>query len=46
MTPAERRAKLLGAETIRYLREKAKKAPPLTPEQEAAVRSAFKAGAP
>jgi hypothetical protein len=41
-TPGERRAELLGDETIAFLRELAANAPPLTEEQRDVIRAAFR----
>lgn len=41
---AQRRAELLSAETLAYLRQLAADAPPLTDEQRDEIRAAFSAG--
>jgi hypothetical protein len=41
-TPAQQRAELLGADTIKFLAELAANAPPLTDAQKDAIRAAFR----
>jgi hypothetical protein len=41
-TPAQKRAELLGEETIAPIREQAEKAPPLSEEVRDAIRAAFR----
>jgi excisionase family DNA binding protein len=44
-TPRERRAKILGPETLRYLERLANEAPELDEDQKALIRQVFRGGA-